>query len=401
MDSISTSDARCPGPFIVAFTKDWDDVPTCTTHILREMAKTMPVLWVCSIGTRKPSAVSGKDLRRIMGRIASGFRRAEWKENNLRVLKPILIPKAESGWAKWINRVVFSWYVRREQRGWSCDSSPGFPEYWCFVPNAVDLLPERSHAPRVIYYCADDWTQFHNLDGAWMGRKERALLERSDAVFVTSRYLENKFLSSPAYGNMSPDDLHYMPHGVEYARFAQALDKDAPIPEDVAGLPKPVIGFYGNLHPWVDFGLIAALAAARSEWSFVLIGEPYADVAALEALPNVHLLGRREHGVLHEYCRAFDVAIIPYDMSNPRMASVNPVKTKELLAAGLPLVASDVPELRNYGDDVLTCTGTDSWLEALDRQVRRQDHNEISERVRRESWENKVVAIRQALETSE
>lgn len=50
---------------IVAFTKDWNDVPTCTTHILRAMGQTRPVLWVNSIGMRKPSLASGRDLPRI------------------------------------------------------------------------------------------------------------------------------------------------------------------------------------------------------------------------------------------------------------------------------------------------------------------------------------------------
>jgi len=49
---------------------------------------------------------------------------------------------------------------------------------------------------------------------------------------------------------------------------------------------------------------------------------------------------------------------------------------------------------------VLTCTGAEAWLEALDSQVLRQDHAEISERVRKESWENKVVAIRHCVENS-
>ena len=399
---------------VVAFTKDWDDVPTCTTHILREMAKTMPVLWVSSIGTRKPNATSGKDLRRIIGRIVSGLRRSEWKENNLRVLKPILIPKAEAVLARWINRTVFAWYVKRELRqvrdpGYgevhgdasrvTCNVQRATIEYWCFVPNAVDLLPASSiqhPASRVVYYCADDWTQFHNLDGEWMAGKEMSLLGRADAVFVTSRYLESKFRDFRI--PHSERRIHYMPHGVEYERFALALDKTKPVPDDVVGMPKPVIGFYGNLHPWVDFVVVKSIAQARPGWSFVLIGEEYTDVEALEALDNVHLLGRREHDCLHDYCRAFDVAIIPYDMTNPRMESVNPVKTKELLAAGLPVVASDVPELRGYGDDVLTCTGAEAWLEALDRQVVRDDHAEISRRVREESWENKVLAIRETIE---
>jgi len=327
---------------IFAFTKDWDDVPTCTTHLLREMAKTLPVLWVSSIGTRKPSAVSAKDLRRIARRIRNGLRPAAWKENRLRVLNPLLLPKAESRLAVALNRRLFAWHVRRETAAWmNAMAAPSVHEYWCFVPNAVDLLPvaEAPGAPRrVIYYCADDWTQFHNLDGAWMKRKEQELLGRADLVFASSRILEARLEARQAQcADRRPSAVVYMPHGVEYDRFAQALDKTTSVPTELAALQKPVIGFYGNLHPWVDFGLIAALAQARPEWSFVLIGEAYADVSALTAMANVHLLGRREHSVLHNYCRGFDVAMIPYAMTDPRMQSVNPVKTKELLAAGLPI----------------------------------------------------------------
>jgi len=189
-----------------------------------------------------------------------------------------------------------------------------------------------------------------------------------------------------------------MPHGVEYERFAEALDKTLAVPKDVAALPKPVVGFYGNLHPWVDLELVEELAKRRPDVSFVLVGEIYTDVANLTALPNVHLLGRREHCVLHQYCRGFDAAIIPYDMSHPRMASVNPVKTKELLAAGLPVVASAVPELMTYGDDVLTCSGVEEWCAALDKQLARRDRAGISSRVQDQSWTSKVASIRSTID---
>jgi len=379
---------------VVAFTKDWNDVPTCTTHILRKMAETIPVLWVCSIGTRKPQARSGKDWRRLAGRVFSGFRRAVWKENRLRVLRPVLVPKAESRFAQWLNRLVFAWYLRRElPRGFR-----GTVEYWCFVPNAVDLIPEANRDNiKIIYYCADDWTKFHNLDGAWMEGKEHRLVSRSHVVFATSRYLENK-LKSIMEGDSAR--VVYMPHGVDYARFAQAGDKQIPLPSDLAALPRPIIGFYGNLHPWVDFGLIAALAHARPQWSFALIGEVYGDVGTLRGFSNVHLLGRREHAVLPDYCRGFDAAIIPYDMSHPRMESVNPVKTKELLAAGVPVVASRVPELDGYGDRVLLCSGTEEWLNALEQQISlsMEDRLAISESVREEDWSCKVRQIRRELD---
>ena len=222
-----------------------------------------------------------------------------------------------------------------------------------------------------------------------MQKKEESLLQRADVVFASSRYLENKLKTS------AKDKVHYMSHGVEYGRFSQALDKSRPVPADIVDLPEPVVGFYGNMHPWVDVALIASLASARPDWSFVLIGEIYTDVSNLESLPNVYLAGRKEHSLLHNYCRGFDIAIIPYDMSNSRMESVNPVKTKELLAAGLPIVASDVPELRGYNQDVLTCTGVDEWLSALDKQINRKDNAEISKRVSAENWPQKVARIRE------
>ena len=84
---------------IIAFTKDWDDVPTCTTHVLREMAKTIPVLWIESIGTRMPHVASVRDWGRGLKRLARLFAAPEHRENKLWVLSPLLIPGARSALA--------------------------------------------------------------------------------------------------------------------------------------------------------------------------------------------------------------------------------------------------------------------------------------------------------------
>ena len=292
----------------------------------------------------------------------------------------------------------------------------GEREYWCFVPNAVDLLQKRDSREKaqeaqkgarsrlrasatarraaragrdlVIYYVVDDWTKFHNLDGEWMGGKERELLGRADVVFAASGVLEREMKER------GRGDVHYVSHGVEYGKFAAALGSETVVPDDVAGLPKPVVGFYGNIHPWVDLGLVAELARRKPAWSFVLIGHPYVDVGALKALPNVHCLGRREHDELPAYCRAFDVAVIPYDMGQVRMESVNPVKTRELLAAGVPIVASDVPELRQFGDRVLIGRTIEEWVSALEKQIERSDRRAISESVKNDDWSARVRQIR-------
>ncbi len=368
---------------IVAFTKDWNDVPTCTTHILREMGKEMPVLWVNSIGTRKPDIKHPAHLKRIIQRLVGGFKRAELKENKLRVLSPLLIPKAETTIARWLNRKLFAWQVRRELRVMQCEQI----EYWCFVPNAVDLLPGNTNNAKIIYYCVDDWTKFHYLDTEWIAGKERDLLRRADIVFAVSQYLV-KALATRCEG-VTPI---YMPHGVEYGKFSRALEVKE-FPDDLAGISKPVIGFYGNIYPWVDVDLVAELAKRRPQWNFVFIGGVFCDTSSLETLSNVYLLGRKEHDELPLYCAGFDVAIIPYDMKNPRMESVNPVKTRELLAAGVPIVAADVPELRGI-DNVIIAGGIDEWLNGIEQQLSRDDYEKISAGMQKDDWSIKVDNIR-------
>jgi glycosyltransferase involved in cell wall biosynthesis len=243
----------------------------------------------------------------------------------------------------------------------------------------------------VVYYCVDDWSKFHNLDGAWLARKEEELLRRTDIVFTPARYLEAKCRA------IAGDRVHYVPHGVEYALFGRALAEETRIADDLAGLPRPLIGFYGNLHPWIDFDLVEQLAGARPAWSFVLIGEVFCDVSRLRRLANVHLLGRREHQRLPEYCKAFAAAVIPYDMRQPRMASVNPVKTRELLAAGVPIVAADLPELRGM-QDVCIARTADEWMGALERQIGRADRQAISRRMAEHDWSVVVRRIRERVE---
>jgi len=388
------------GPGIIAFTKDWDDVPTCTTHILREMGKTMPVLWVSSIGTRKPRFTNSAHIDRVLQRVAVGLRRAELKENELRVLSPLLIPKAQSGFARAVNRCAFGRYLRREL-DWM---GTGPLEYWCFVPNAVDLLPRDpapehsarcragTRRPKAVYYCADDWSKFRYLDTRWMMRKEDALLMRADVIFAASQYLADKLR------RVGGDKVHYVPHGVEHAKFAAALSESTVVPEEIRDLPKPVIGFYGNIYPWIDFDLLESIALRRPDWSFIMIGGIFCDISRFTEIPNVRFIGRREHDALPSCCKGFDAAIIPYDMKNPRMQSVSPVKTRELLAAGVPVVASDVPEVRQFGSEVLIGKSVDEWVMALEKQITREDRRAVSESVADDDWSGRVKSIRLIVE---
>jgi glycosyltransferase involved in cell wall biosynthesis len=381
---------------IIAFTKDWNDVPTCTTHILREMGKTMPVLWINSIGMRRPQLSSGKDIRRIFRKLAGAMRSAELKENQLRVLAPLALPKAETQTVRTLNRWLLRTGVQRALR----TMGDGPLEVWSFVPNAVDYIDAFGKA-KVIYYGVDDWSKFPGIDREWVLRCEQRFLDRADVLFVSSRVLEDRWRA------VAGNRVHYMPHGVWHAKFAAALSHDLPIPTDLeqirqSGQQSPVIGFYGNLYDWIDFELVDQLAAARPGWSFVMIGPERCDLSRWRQRPNVHFLGRREPEQLPAYCKGFDAAIIPYKLTDPRMESVNPIKLRELLAAGVPVVAADIPEVRGISQYVRTARSTEDYLTGLETFLTGNfNRAAISEERRTDDWPERVREIRRIVETAQ
>src|SRR5262249_39293502 len=150
----------------------------------------------------------------------------------------------------------------------------------------------------------------------------------------------------------------FVSHGVDVAHFSRALDPALAPPADAAGLGRPVIGFFGLLAEWIDLGLLAGIARARPQWTLLLIGKANVDTSALRALPNVRLLGQKPYATLPAYCRAFDVGVIPFRVDELTVRA-NPLKLREYLAAGLPVVSTDLPEVRKYAGLVRLAAGVE------------------------------------------
>jgi glycosyltransferase involved in cell wall biosynthesis len=72
------------------------------------------------------------------------------------------------------------------------------------------------------------------------------------------------------------------------------------------------------------------------------------DVSALVREPNIHLLGRKPYASLPGYCKGFDVGVIPFPLSQVT-TNANPLKAREYLAAGLPVVSTPIPEVEFLG----------------------------------------------------
>jgi glycosyltransferase involved in cell wall biosynthesis len=168
------------------------------------------------------------------------------------------------------------------------------------------------------------------------------------------------------------------------------------VPDDLRAIPEPRVGFFGLIHEWVDLELIGQLAE-RLPYSFVLIGDSKTKLERLQGLANVYHLGRRPYSTLPEYCRGFQAAIVPFRRS-ALTQSVNPIKLREYAAAGLPVVSTDLPEVRRCGDIAACASELDAWVAALRVAVTRggdqRERRKQSERVRTQDWS--VIADRMA-----
>ncbi|HEX5057960.1 MAG TPA: glycosyltransferase [Kofleriaceae bacterium] len=368
---------------IIAFAKDWHEDPTSNHHVLRELAKTRRVLWLNSIATRTPNLSSTRDLGKIARKVREFARGPVNVENDLWVVTPLAVPLPGSPTARAINRQI----LRAQIATLRLRMGIARFQLWTFLPNTADYVGTLGEDCS-IYYCVDEWSLFSYLDRAQTIAAEKALLEKVDAVFAINGPLaEAKRALNPC--------TYVSPHGVDHALFAQALDEALAVPAELAALPRPIIGFYGTLRDWVDFELIAHVARNRPDWSVVLIGQQFADMTPIQGLANVHLLGQKPHRELPAYCKAFDVGMIPYRIDE-RMTFVNPLKLREYLSAGLPVVSTPVPEVTRLSHLAHVAATKEDFVSAVDRALSESSpahRGERSHAMKNETWAARVAQV--------
>jgi len=366
---------------MLCFSHDWNGDPLSKTHLMRLMARDNRVLWVNSIGYRAPSA-SKADLSRAFWKLAAAASPLREVEPNIFILNPLAIPAYGSHAVCAFNREFLRWQVQRAMRRLRFERAIN----WVFNP-AASLIAGELEEEMVIYYCVDEYTAFTGVRSEALAKLERRLMRLSDLVIVSAdRLYQSKARFNPRTALVR--------HGVDYANFRRALDAETVVPEEIAGLPRPVIGFFGLIADWVDVELMASVARRFPTGSLVTLGKATTDVSPLEGLHNVHMLGRKPYAALPAYCKGFDVALMPFRV-NELTLNANPLKAREYLAAGLPVVSTAIPEVEVMGHCRIG-RDRESFLHEVEMALRDPGPSvKRSEVMRRESWEARLDEIRQ------
>ena len=343
-----------PAPLLV-FSDDWGRHPSSCQHLVGHLVPRRRVVWVNTIGTRPP--------RLDRATITRGFEKLrQWlspsggcqpPESSLptrgadtprsgqpTVLNPKMWPSFRSRPARGLNRRLLTRAVRR-----ATESLPTPPVVVTTLPLVADLVGTFP-AARWVYYCVDDFGVWPGLDGRTLRAMEAELVAKADGVIAVSETLQAHVakLGKPS---------HLLTHGVDLDHWRKPVTDDNPLSlAGVADLPRPLVVFWGVIDRRTDVAFVRHLAGTMTEGTILLVGPQDNPDPALFAPPRVKTLPPVPYADLPALAARAAVLVMPY-ADLPVTRAMQPLKLKEYLATGKPVVVRSLP-------------ATDPWADCLD-----------------------------------
>jgi glycosyltransferase involved in cell wall biosynthesis len=349
--------ASAPWTLVCFSGVDWDYNRQRPQWVMSTMAERgADVLYVDNLGLRFPRP---SDARRVARRVARWFgttvRSSPEVRPRIRRDAPIVPPFHRIRFLRRLSAAVLARRLRRRV------GRRRPLVVWTYLPTPVVAEAARAlEADLLVYDWSDDAAE-HLLFGSPARRRrvagwEEDMLRRADLVFVASGELLRR------RGSPNPRTF-VIPHGAP-----DAPSRPMKVAGELEGVPKPRVGFVGTVSEWVDLGLLEAVARARPAWSLVLVGPQRARANGLRGLPNVTFVGPRAHERVGGFLEGFDVALIPYRVV-PATHVASPVKLAEYLAHGLPVVSTDLPEVRPFAPPVQIASDPKEFVAAIERAL--------------------------------
>ena len=375
------------GRSFICFSGDdwWYHNPHSRTHIMRILARNgNRVLFVNSLSTRLPKLTERSARSSVWKKLRSYRKGAVRVEENLYVVSPLVVPFYGSRVVRWLNKYLVAAQVRWCMRKFRLET----PIVWLALPTALEAAQAIPHS-LLLYQAADKISAYRGIDKAVITELELRCLKEADLVMFPGQEMFGR------YGHLNKRS-YLMEHGVDYQHFSQAAGGGTEVPEDIATIPGPIVGYFGEVdYKKVDQALIRHAALARPSWSFVFIGNVSTDISSLAGLPNVHFLGARPYQALPAYATAFDVCTVPWDSEDEMIQHASPIKIREYLATGKPVVSTDFPEAHRFASLIGIARDRDEFVSQIEAALGEKEglRQRRMDAVRGESWESRVEEV--------
>lgn len=356
---------------MIVFGEDWGSHPSSTQHLIRHLAKGRRVMWVNSIGLRRPR-VSLRDFRRLLHKGSSVFQKQKKEviEGPMEVIAPKLLPWPGNRLMTWMGSLSLDRQLGNILLSHDFDA----PVIWTSLPTAIDYI-DKIKRRALIYYCGDDFGALEGVDHKPVLECETRLAEQADLIITVSEKLAAKF---------PQEKTLLLPHGVDFDLFSTPAK---PAKECISN--RPIAGFYGSLAEWVDVDLIATTARNMPDWDFMFVGPVKTDITAFEGLENIKLVGPQAHKELPRFVQHWQAALLPFK-DNEQIRSCNPLKLREYIASNTPVLTTSYPAMEEYRDVVQVFNSSKELVEKL-RQLK--PLKQQAKRVEKESWTNRAEKL--------
>ena len=257
-------------------------------------------------------------------------------------------------------------------------------------------------AAKTLYDITDDWTKFSGNQSQLdlITSQDATLCKSCDHVIVCSQQLfedKAKFVEI--------ERLHLIPNGVHVEHYETVADTSLPVHPVANRWVKPVFGYTGTIHgDRVDVSLVVSVAQAYPAATIAMVGPnllEQAEQQLLDRFSNIVFTGSQPYADLPDIMRAFDVCMVPH-LVTPFTESLNPIKLWEYLAAGKPIVSTNVAGFRDYPNLVSVA---DSYADFVNRlgiaQSERLDlSTQRQQAARQHTWDQRIKTVQALLSGS-
>jgi glycosyltransferase involved in cell wall biosynthesis len=353
-------------------------------QLMKRFSKSADVLYINSIVMQKPKLSQPKTfLKKLIRKSKSISRGLQKVDTGFYVYSPVSLPLHHISLTKKMNELIVGLQISRACSGLNIRS----PLVWVACPAACNIAINMKKS-MLIYQRTDKFEEFPNIDSSVIKKYDLLLKQHANVTFFVNEKLYNA--ESTQCRNAVLID-----HGVDFEKFAFAEKIDY-MPREIKDLQKPIVGFFGGIDSHTfDIDFVDKLTDLMKNVSFVFIGKYSLDCSRLLSKPNVLMLGQKPYEQIPHYGKHFDVAIMPWNQ-NRWIDSCNPIKLKEYLALGKPIVSTPFSELDKYSDVVYVSDNPLEFSQLIYKALAENSSRLIEARkskVRSCTWDNQAAMI--------
>ena len=390
---------------LIVLADDWGRHPSSVQHIVRQLLPRYDTLWVNTIGSRRPRLTLA-DARRALERWMPGRQQKsifmDGSDKAQRMAQPCVIaPLMYPGYRNKIQRSINASLVSRAIHKALGPRDGRARVVVTTLPQAADL-PARLDVDGWLYYCVDDFSLWPGLDGRVMRELEMLLLPSMNRVIAVSKELQEHLKRSSAHGGgHGGAQAELLTHGIDPQHWKEPFQ--SPAPTWIASLRKPVVLFWGLIDERLDVSWCGSLVGdERFTGSLVLVGPrqtPADALAILERSGRLVMPGAVPYESLPALAAQADVLVMPYG-DLPVTRAMQPLKLKEYLATGKPVVVRELPSTEPWKQACDVVAQGEVFVQKVLERIKTgtlQSQRQAREALAHESWQSKAQVFERVL----